>query len=184
MTVRSDGSGAYLPESIVDQVILAADALAPFRAAELRAGFSLTEIQYRLMLLAARHGPLNVSELASLVGRDRGQVSRTVKSLVDRQWMTSARLDKVANVEIALSAAGWMVMHEIAQAGRGWQLALGSALTDAETAIVSRTIDRLHAAVLGAGAALPAGPDDCGGHRPCLVAGPDASGGDRHHPSG
>jgi DNA-binding MarR family transcriptional regulator len=167
MNVRSNGPGAYLPESIVDQVILAADALARFRAAELREQFSLTENQYRLMLLAARHGPVNVGELASLVGRDTGQVSRTVKNLVQRQWMMSARLDKVATVEIALSTAGWEVMHEIAQSGRGWQSALGSVLAKSDTAIVSRAMERLHAAVLRAGEALPLAAEEGAEQRLC-----------------
>jgi DNA-binding MarR family transcriptional regulator len=150
MNERSKQSDAYLPENLFDQVILAADALARFRAVELRERYSLTEIQYRLMLMVGRHGPVNIGELALLIGRDRGQVSRTVKSLVERRWMTSARLDKVATVEIALSPAGWEAMHKIAQAGQGWEGVLGSPLTAADIALVCQSVEHLHVAVLRA----------------------------------
>src|SRR5690606_24296067 len=80
-----------LPDRMVDQLILAAEAVVRYRIATYRDRFKLTELQYRMMMHVEQHGPISVGELAVLVGRDVAQVSRTVKALVDTGLMDCQR---------------------------------------------------------------------------------------------
>jgi DNA-binding MarR family transcriptional regulator len=162
------------PDSIADQLILAAEAVVRYRTAAYRDRFCLTEMQYRLLMHVAQHGAVSLTQLSQMVGRDTAQVSRTVRSLVDAGLMTSARRRGRVAVDIALSAAGRRTFSEMAKVGEEWQAAIGDALSPGDITLVVDTIERLHDAAnqlaerKGAGPSQPPAPRGC--HRPEGVA--------------
>lgn len=134
------------PDTIADRLILAAEAVVRYRMTAYRDRFCLTELQYRLLMHVAPHGAVSLTRLSQMVGRDTGQVSRTVRSLVDAGLMTSTRRRGRVAVDIALSAAGRRTFSEMAKVGEEWQAAIGHALTPGDLSLVADTIGRLHGA--------------------------------------
>ncbi len=68
--------------------------------------FDLTEIEWRIMSQMHEHAPLSLNGLAELLMQDRGQLSRAVKSLVERGLMTRTRKPGGPEIEIGLAEGG------------------------------------------------------------------------------
>lgn len=71
-----------------------------------RRHFSLSEIEWRIMTQVGEFAPLSLNGLAELLLQDRGQLSRTVKSMVARGLLTRERKPGGPEIEIELSDAG------------------------------------------------------------------------------
>lgn len=71
-----------------------------------RRHFDLTEIEWRIMTHVGEFAPLSLNGLAELLLRDRGQLSRAVKSMVERGLLTRERKPGGPEIEIDLAPAG------------------------------------------------------------------------------
>ena len=71
-----------------------------------RRHFGLSEIEWRIMTHVAEHAPLSLNGLAEVLLQDRGQLSRAVKSMVERGLLTRERKPGGPEIEIELAPDG------------------------------------------------------------------------------
>lgn len=68
--------------------------------------FNMTEAEWRIMVQVGLNEPLSLNQLADRTLQDRGQLSRTVKGMVERGLLTRERKRGGPTVEIALAPGG------------------------------------------------------------------------------
>lgn len=68
--------------------------------------FDLSEVEWRIMVQLGIKSPVSLNTLAEKTLQDRGQLSRTVKGLVERGLLTRERRPGGPTVDICLSPAG------------------------------------------------------------------------------
>jgi DNA-binding MarR family transcriptional regulator len=73
--------------------------------------FGLSRVEWRVMVQVGGYAPLSLSDLAELSGFDRGQLSRTVKAMVQRGLLISRRRPGGPMIIITLSEEG-QVVHD------------------------------------------------------------------------
>lgn len=71
-----------------------------------RRQFGLSETEWRIMTQPGETAPLSLNGLAEAMLQDRGQLSRAVKSMVERGLLTRERKPGGPEVEIELSREG------------------------------------------------------------------------------
>lgn len=71
-----------------------------------RRQFGLSETEWRIMTQLGETAPLSLNGLAEAMLQDRGQLSRAVKSMVERGLLTRERKPGGPEIEIALSDEG------------------------------------------------------------------------------
>lgn len=71
-----------------------------------RRKFGLSEIEWRIMVQVGEFAPLSLNGLAELMLQDRGQLSRVVKSMVERGLLTRGRKPGGPEIKIELAPAG------------------------------------------------------------------------------
>ena len=71
-----------------------------------RRHFDLSELEWRVMTQVAEFAPLSLNGLAELLVQDRGQLSRTVKRMVERGLLTRERKPGGPEIVIELSKGG------------------------------------------------------------------------------
>src|SRR5690348_15436816 len=71
-----------------------------------RRQFGLSETEWRIMTQLGETAPLSLNGLADAMLQDRGQLSRAVKSMVERGLLTRERKPGGPEVEIELSGEG------------------------------------------------------------------------------
>jgi DNA-binding MarR family transcriptional regulator len=71
-----------------------------------RRQFGLSETEWRIMTQLGEAAPLSLNGLADAMLQDRGQLSRAVKSMVERGLVTRERKPGGPEIEIELSAEG------------------------------------------------------------------------------
>lgn len=133
-------------DSLADQLIYAAEALVRSRSAAYKERFQLTEVQYRVMMQVAKHAPLSLGELCSLVHRDQGQISRLVKSMTDAGLLTRAKRAGSAAMAIELSPRGRRIFHQMAMVGEEWEVALTAVMSPQDIALASQAASHLYEA--------------------------------------
>lgn len=80
--------------------------------------FSLSEIEWRIMTKMGGDKPLSLNELADALVQDRGQLSRAVKGMAERNLLSRTRKPGGPEIEISLAPEGrkvWAKMVERAQ---------------------------------------------------------------------
>ncbi|WP_404712200.1 MarR family winged helix-turn-helix transcriptional regulator [Sphingomonas sp. MMS24-J13] len=82
------------------------DLLRRSRALANRREFGLSDIEWRVMTQVGAHAPLSLNQLADLVALDRGQLSRTVKTMVARGLLDRKRRPGGPAIIITLSDEG------------------------------------------------------------------------------
>lgn len=71
-----------------------------------RRQFDLSETEWRIMTQLGETAPLSLNGLADAMLQDRGQLSRAVKSMVERGLLTRERKPGGPEIEIELSGEG------------------------------------------------------------------------------
>lgn len=105
--------------------------------------FAMSEVEWRIMTMVGAHAPLSLNRLAELTLQDRGQLSRTVKGMVERGLLTRERRPGGPTVDIAFAPDGH-AMHErmvVRAKERDRQLTEGLAPEDA--AVMRRAIETM-----------------------------------------
>jgi len=131
---------------MIDQLILAAEAVVRYRVATYRDRFKLTELQYRLLLHVEQHAPMSIGELAGMVARDVGQVSRTVRTLIDAELMVCTRTNGRIAKSLTLSAKGRDLFQQMATVGERWENAISVALPSEDIVQAAQAMQRLYVA--------------------------------------
>lgn len=68
--------------------------------------FGMSEAEWRIIREVGLYAPLSLNRLAELTLQDRGQLSRTVKGLVERGLLTRERRPGGPTVDICMAPAG------------------------------------------------------------------------------
>jgi DNA-binding MarR family transcriptional regulator len=133
-----------VPESLVERLILVSEAVVRYRIAAYRDRFDLTEIQYRLLMHVAQHSPVTLGQLARLVNRDCAQISRMVRSLVERGFLETGREPGKQAMAIALTGAGREIYRQMTHIGRDWEVAVENQMSAGEIALATGAMERLY----------------------------------------
>jgi DNA-binding MarR family transcriptional regulator len=72
----------------------------------LRRQLKLSEIEWRIITQVGQHAPLSLNDLSKLLLRDRGQLSRVLKSMVDQGLLKRKRKAGSPEVEITFQPKG------------------------------------------------------------------------------
>lgn len=80
-----------------------------------RRRFDLSEIEWRIVTQLGETAPLSLNGLAEALAQDRGQLSRAVKEMVARGFISRERKPGGPEIEIELSAAGWALHAEMVE---------------------------------------------------------------------
>lgn len=103
--------------------------------------FKLSEIEWRVMTQIGKGVPLSLNDLAERLGRDRGQLSRTVKGMVERGLLTRNRKPGMPDIEIALAPAGRDLRAEMVELAFQRDDFLTAGLNPADIDVARRVID-------------------------------------------
>ncbi|MDB5683420.1 MAG: MarR family protein [Sphingomonas bacterium] len=105
--------------------------------------FGLSELEWRVMAQVGEHQPLSLNDLAELLSVDRGQLSRTVKAMVEKDLLTRKRRPGGPAIVIQLSANGGDVHARMLTLANARNASLAGDISPAEIADVSRILDVL-----------------------------------------
>lgn len=103
--------------------------------------FKLSEIEWRVMTQVGKGVPLSLNDLAERLVRDRGQLSRTVKGMVERGLLTRTRKAGMPDIEIALAPAGEVLRAQMVELAFQRDSFLTSELELADIDVARRVID-------------------------------------------
>lgn len=131
---------------MVDQLIMAAEAVVRYRVATYRDRFKLTELQYRMMMHVARQAPITIGHLAVMVDRDIAQVSRTVRLLIDSGLMVCSKVRGSQAKALKLSPEGQAVHRQMAMIGEEWEGAISDAMPSDAIARATQAMEQLYVA--------------------------------------
>jgi DNA-binding MarR family transcriptional regulator len=105
--------------------------------------FDLSELEWRIVTQVAAYGPVSLNGLAEALVQDRGQLSRVVKAMVGRGFLTRERKPGGPGIVIELSKDGEGLYHQMVD----WALERDDMLTGdtppEEVATLRRTLDRM-----------------------------------------
>ena len=106
----------------------------------------LTPAQWRVMFMIHDNGPMTPARVGRLIGMDKGQLSRTIKSMVDTGILasTASEADQ-RSFELHLTASGQKLFHRAMPVMQKRQARLMGCLTDEERAVLYRAFDKLEA---------------------------------------
>lgn len=105
--------------------------------------FDLTEIEWRIMSQMHEHAPLSLNGLAELLMLDRGQLSRTVKSMVERGLMTRKRIPGGPGIEIGLAEGGKQLQARMVELAIQRDEFLTSGIDPDDVAAARRVVEQM-----------------------------------------
>lgn len=108
-----------------------------------RRDFDLNENQWRIMSQMGEFAPLSLNGLAELLVQDPGQLSRAVKGMVERGWLTRERKPGGPEVEIGLTDAGQELWESMTQRAIDRDNFLTEGLSAQEVEAVRKVIDHM-----------------------------------------
>ncbi|AKH44324.1 DNA-binding MarR family transcriptional regulator [Altererythrobacter atlanticus] len=103
----------------------------------------LAEIEWRIVAYLGEFAPLSLNGLAEMLLQDRGQLSRTVKSMVKRGLLTRERKPGGPEIEIDLSAEGQALHQKMIERAMEWDRRLTEGLDPADLETVRRALDHM-----------------------------------------
>jgi DNA-binding MarR family transcriptional regulator len=108
-----------------------------------RRRFELSEIEWRIMVQLGEFAPLSLNGLAELLLQDRGQLSRTVKSMVERGLLSRERKPGGPEIEIDLTAQGQALHGRMVELVIERDKRLTRGIPDEDIRALRRVIDQM-----------------------------------------
>jgi DNA-binding MarR family transcriptional regulator len=108
-----------------------------------RRQFDLSETEWRIMTQLGETAPLSLNGLADAMLQDRGQLSRAVKVMVERDLLTRERKPGGPEIEIALSARGRTMYDSMVEWVHERDRALTAGIAQADIATVWRVLGKM-----------------------------------------
>ena len=105
--------------------------------------FELSETEWRIMTQVGEHAPLSLNGLADLLVQDRGQLSRAVKSMVERGLLTRTRKPGGPEIEIALADAGVKLHAHMVERAIERDRFLTEGIDPADLEVVRRVVEAM-----------------------------------------
>jgi DNA-binding MarR family transcriptional regulator len=108
-----------------------------------RRQFGLSETEWRIMTQLGETAPLSLIGLADAMLQDRGQLSRAVKSMVERGLLTRERKPGGPEIEIELSGEGRTIYARMVEWVHERDLTLTAGIRAEEVATVWRVLGEM-----------------------------------------
>lgn len=105
--------------------------------------FSMSEVEWRIMTHVGASAPLSLNRLAELTLQDRGQLSRTVKGMVERGLLTRERRPGGPTVDIAFAPAGEEMHARMVERALERDRRLTEGLAAEDAAVLRRAIETM-----------------------------------------
>lgn len=105
-----------------------------------RRQFGLSETEWRIMTQLGDAAPLSLNGLADAMLQDRGQLSRAVKSMVERGLLTRERKPGGPEIEIDLSEQGRTIYGRMIEWVHERDRALTTGVPQEDLAVVKRVL--------------------------------------------
>jgi DNA-binding MarR family transcriptional regulator len=105
--------------------------------------FGLSEIEWRIMTQLDVGISLSLNGLAQVLAQDRGQLSRAVKSMVERGFLTRTRKPGGPEIEIGLAPAGLQLREKMEQRVLERDAFLTHGIDPADIEALRRVIDQM-----------------------------------------
>ena len=105
-----------------------------------RRRFGLSETEWRIMTQLGEAAPLSLNGLADAMLQDRGQLSRAVKSMVERGLLTRERKPGGPEIEIDLSGEGKAMYGRMVEWVHERDRALTAGIPDEDIEVVWRVL--------------------------------------------
>lgn len=105
--------------------------------------FSLSEIEWRIMTKMGGDKPLSLNDLADALVQDRGQLSRAVKSMVERKLLHRNRKPGGPEIEITLAPEGRKVWAGMVERAKERDRILTEGLDGEDLAAMRRVIEAM-----------------------------------------
>jgi DNA-binding MarR family transcriptional regulator len=116
--------------------------------------FNLSVPEWRLLALVTRFSPLRFSELTARSSMDKGQVSRTLRTMTKRGYVKARTIRSsysadalAAPVEVSISAKGRALHRTVLPVARRKQAQLLLTLSEADRNALYSTLDKLFATI-------------------------------------
>jgi DNA-binding MarR family transcriptional regulator len=108
-----------------------------------RRQFDLSETEWRIMTQLGDTAPLSLNGLADAMLQDRGQLSRAVKAMVERDLLTRERKPGGPEIEIGLSARGRTMYNSMVEWVHERDRALTAGMPQEDVATVWRVLGKM-----------------------------------------
>lgn len=108
-----------------------------------RRQFDLSETEWRIMTQLGEAAPLSLNGLADAMLQDRGQLSRAVKSMVERGLVTRERKPGGPEIEIDLSDEGRAIYGRMVDWVHERDRVLTAGIPEADVALVWRVLGQM-----------------------------------------
>ena len=105
-----------------------------------RRQFGLSETEWRIMTQLGEAAPLSLNGLADAMLQDRGQLSRAVKSMVERGLLTRERKPGGPEIEIDLSGEGQAIYARMVERVHERDRTLIAGIPPEDVAVVWRVL--------------------------------------------
>lgn len=129
------------PNLLTFRIIGLLDLLRRSGALANRREFGLTGIEWRIMAQVGEHAPLSLNDLTELLNLDAGQLSRTVKALVERGLLDRRRRPTGPAIMITLTGDGRALHARMMELARDRNGFLVAGLPSEEVAVATRVLD-------------------------------------------
>jgi DNA-binding MarR family transcriptional regulator len=108
-----------------------------------RRQFGLSETEWRIMTQLGEAAPLSLNGLADVMLQDRGQLSRAVKSMVERGLLTRERKRGGPEIEIELSSEGRAIYARMVEWVHQRDRVLTAGIPQEDVALVWRVLGEM-----------------------------------------
>ncbi len=105
--------------------------------------FNLSEIEWRIMTKMGGDKPLSLNDLADALIQDRGQLSRAVKGMVERNLLKRARKPGGPEIEITLAPEGRKVWARMVERAKERDRILTEGIDPDDIAAMRRVIEEM-----------------------------------------
>ncbi len=105
--------------------------------------FDISQTEWRIMSQLGPFAPLSLNGLSELLCKDRGQLSRAVKALVERGLVTRKRKPSGPEIELALSEEGKVMFKDMIDLAIEREQMLTEGIDPADLEVALRVIDQM-----------------------------------------
>ncbi|TIX51903.1 MarR family winged helix-turn-helix transcriptional regulator [Alteraurantiacibacter aquimixticola] len=105
--------------------------------------FDLSEIEWRIMTNLSEGMPLSLNGLAERLVQDRGQLSRTVKRMVERGLLTRTRKPGGPEIEIGLAKGGLELRAKMVERAVMRDEFLTAGIDPQDMAVLSKVVEHM-----------------------------------------
>lgn len=108
--------------------------------------YGMLRTEWRVLFHLGRHGKMTAKEICDRSGLHKTKVSRAVKALEERRFLTRVRVEEDRRMEVlALTKAGAAAYADLSKEAVAYEAVLTEALSEEDLAALRRSLSKLMA---------------------------------------